>query len=163
MGDHGRFLRLTSQIADHAAAALALASVTAALAFAVVVLALSCATPARQDAQGPVIDPVGAYGLTMSSESQVSEGWMSINGQPGAYTGRVVVGGTVAAIRFVEVGPGQLNVRAAMPSGTLILRLTGDAEYLSGNWVLGSRRGTITATKRRQGPGAGQGVETGSG
>ena len=142
MGDHGRVLRLTSRIVDHAAAVLTLALVTA-------VLVSGCATPASQDVQGPALNPVGGYDLTMSSESQVSEASMSISGRPGVYTGRVVVGGTVAPIRFVEVGPGQLNVRAAMPSGTLILRLTRDAEYLSGNWVLGSRRGTVTATKRR--------------
>ncbi len=156
MGYHGRVFRLTSEIADRAAVVLPLALVTAGL-------ALGCATPAGQDVQGLVMDPVGVYDLTMSSESQVSEASMLIRGQPGAYTGRVAVGATVAQIRFVEVGPGQLNVRAAMPSGTLILRLTRDADYLAGNWVLGSRRGTVTATKRRQEPGAGEGMRTGSG
>ena len=133
------------------------------LALATLGLALGCATPSGEGGQGPVIDPVGAYSLTMSSESLVSEASMSIRGTSGAYTGTVVVGGTVAAIRFVEVGPGQLNVRAAMPSGTLILRLTRDADYLAGNWVLGSRRGSVTATKRRPEPGAGAGMPTGSG
>ena len=156
MGYHGRVLRLTPEIADRVAVMLPLALVTAGL-------ALGCATPAGQDVQGLVMDPVGVYDLTMSSESQVSEASMLIKGQPGAYSGSVVVGGTVVQIRFVEVGPGQLNVQAVMPSGTLILRLTRDGDYLAGNWVLGSRRGAVTATKRRQEPGVDEEMRTGSG
>ena len=108
-----------------------------------------CATGAGPGTEGPALDPLGVYNLTMSSESLVSEGMIEIRGSPGNYRGRLVVGGTEAAIGSVEVGAGHMNVRAIMPTGTLVLRLAGDGAFFSGNWVLGAQRGTVIAEKAR--------------
>ena len=91
---------------------------------------------------------MGAYDVTMSSGSQVSEGAMVIHGAPDRYRGTLEVGGMSAVIEGVDAGADHMSVRATMPSGTLVLRLVGDGAFLSGNWVLGPQRGTVTAEKR---------------
>ena len=98
-------------------------------------------------AESAVLDPVGVYDLTMSSETMVSEGTMEIYGEPGEYRGRFSVGVVAAPIVLVEPGEGQLNVQVDVDTGRLTLRLVGDGSFLSGNWVLGQRRGTVVAER----------------
>lgn len=105
-------------------------------------------------AHGPAVgkarlDPLGEYEVTLSSESLVSEGTMSIEGEPGAYRGTLVAGRMTARITGVEVDANLMHVIAAVESGRLVLRLAGDESFLAGNWVMGTRRGTVTATRRR--------------
>lgn len=95
------------------------------------------------------LDPLGEYEVTLSSESLVSEGMMTIQGEPGAYRGTLVAGRMTARIVGVEVDANLMHVTAAVESGRLVLRLAGDGSFLAGNWVLGTRRGTVTATRRR--------------
>lgn len=129
----------------------------AALALAAVASLTGCASGVRAGpdpgpgpgSEGPALDPLGVYDMTMSSESLVSEGMMEIRGSPGNYRGRLVVGVTEVAIGSVEVGAGFMNVHADMPTGALVLRLAGDGAFFSGNWVLGAQRGTVIAEKRR--------------
>lgn len=108
---------------------------------------MGCATAPAPAAEQPVSDPVGSYELSMSSETGVSDGTMLIRGEPGNYRGTFSVGALSAVIAGVETGVGVLNVHADLPQGTLILRLAGDGVCFAGNWVLGARRGTITAEK----------------
>ena len=98
---------------------------------------------------GATLDPLGEYEVTLSSESLVSEGTMTIEGEPGAYRGALVAGRMTARIVGVEVGVNLMHVTAAVESGRLVLRLAGDESLLAGNWVMGTRRGTVTATRRR--------------
>ncbi len=105
-------------------------------------------------AHGPAVgeaalDPLGEYEVTLSSESLVSEGTMSIEGEPGAYRGTLVAGRMTARIVGVEAGVNLMHVTAAVESGRLVLRLAGDESFLAGNWVMGTRRGTVTATRVR--------------
>ena len=95
------------------------------------------------------LDPLGEYEVTLSSESLVSEGTMTIEGQPGAYRGALVAGRMTARIIGVEVGVNLVHVTATVESGRLVLRLAGDESFLSGNWVMGTRRGTVTASRLR--------------
>lgn len=95
------------------------------------------------------LDPLGEYEVTLSSESLVSEGTMTIEGEPGAYRGALVAGRMTARIVGVEVGVNLVIVTATVESGRLVLRLAGDESFLSGNWVLGTRRGTVTAHRSR--------------
>lgn len=95
------------------------------------------------------LDPLGEYEVTLSSESLVSEGTMTIEGEPGAYRGALVAGRMTARIIGVEVGENLVHVTAAVESGRLVLRLAGDESFLSGNWVMGTRRGTVTASRLR--------------
>ncbi|MYK66687.1 MAG: hypothetical protein F4022_09460 [Gemmatimonadetes bacterium] len=111
-------------------------------------LLAGCATAPAPAAEEPVLDPVGDYDLSMSSETQVSDGTMEIRGEPGHYRGLFSVGALSAVISEVETGAGALNVHANLAQGTLMLRLTGDGRCFAGNWVLGTQRGTITAEKR---------------
>lgn len=98
--------------------------------------------------EGTVLDPVGVYDVTMSSQSQVSEGTIEIRGRPGRYHGSLQLGSVSAALERVEPGAGILHLRVGLPAGTLVVRLTGDGKSFSGNWVLETQRGTVTATKR---------------
>ena len=105
-------------------------------------------------AHGPVVgdgmlNPLGEYEVTLSSEILVSEGTMSIRGVPGAYRGTLAAGGMNARIVGVEVDVNQMHVTATVESGSLVLRLAGDESSLAGNWVMGTRRGTVTATRLR--------------
>lgn len=77
----------------------------------------------------------------------VAEGVMEIRGTPGAYRGRLEAGGLSADVMAVETGPGHMTVEADTGQGTIVLRLTVDGGFLSGNWVLGLRRGTMTAER----------------
>ncbi len=95
------------------------------------------------------MDPVGIYDLTMSSETMVSEGTMEVYGEPGGYVGRVSVGGVNARIVLVEPGEGHMSVHVEVEGGLLLFRLAGDGAFLSGNWVMGERRGTVAAKRRR--------------
>lgn len=95
------------------------------------------------------LDPLGEYEVTLSSESLVAEGTMTIEGEPGAYRGALVAGRMTARIVGVEVGVNLVIVTATVESGRLVLRLAGDESFLSGNWVLGTRRGTVTANRSR--------------
>ncbi len=97
------------------------------------------------------LDPVGVYDLTMSSETMVSEGTMEIYGEPGAYLGRVSVGGVNGRIVLVEPGEGHMNVQVEVEGGRLVFRLAGDGAFLSGNWVMGERRGTVVAERHDYG------------
>lgn len=92
----------------------------------------------------------------------VAEGVMEIRGAPGAYRGRLEAGGLSADIVAVETGPGHMAVEADTGQGTVVLRLAVDDGFLSGNWVLGLRRGTVTAQRRGRQP-AGFGAVAGSG
>lgn len=94
------------------------------------------------------MDPVGIYDLTMSSETMVSEGTLEIYGEPGAYLGRVSVGGVNGRIILVEPGEGRISIQVEVEGGRLVFRLAGDSAYLSGNWVMGGRRGTAVAERR---------------
>lgn len=104
--------------------------------------------------EGAVLDPVGVYDVTMSSQSSVSEGIIEIGGKPGRYHGSLQVGSVSAVLERVEPGAGILHLRVGLPGGTLVLRLTGDGKSFSGNWVLDTQRGTVVATKR--GPAKGE-------
>lgn len=94
------------------------------------------------------MDPVGVYDLTMSSETMVSEGTLEIYGEPGEYLGSVSVGGVSGRIILVEPGEGRISIQVEVEGGRLVFRLAGDAGYLSGNWVMGGRRGTAVAERR---------------
>lgn len=107
-----------------------------------------CAASPARTTEESVLDPVGTYDLSMSSATQVSDGTMTIRGEPGNYRGTFSVGVLSAAIAGVETGVGLLNVHANLAQGTLVLRLAGDGVSFAGNWVLGVQRGTITAEKR---------------
>ena len=116
-------------------------------------------SPAAEPVAGAaVLDPVGVYDLTMSSEIMVSEGTMEIRGRPGRYLGSISVGGVTGRILNVEAGEGHMSVHVEVDAGQLVLRLAGDRLSLSGNWVMGGasgeRRGTAVATRRpeAQGP-----------
>lgn len=130
----------------------ALAAGTAVLA----TLAAAGCAPRRLDAtpepapatEAAAMDPVGVYDLTMSSETMVSEGTMEIYGEPGAYLGRVEVGGLNGRIVLVEPGEGHVSVQVEVEGSRLVLRLAGDGGFLSGNWVMGGRRGTAVAERR---------------
>lgn len=95
-----------------------------------------------------MFDPAGGYDVTLASDVMVAEGVMEIRGAPGAYRGRLEAGGLSAEIVAVETGPGQMTVDADTGQGTIVLRLAVDDGFLSGNWVLGPRRGTVTAERR---------------
>lgn len=120
------------------------------LAPAAVVLAAACAS--ASGTAGSSWDPTGIYDVTLASEGMVGEGTMTVRGIPGAYRGTLSAGGVSAEIRRVEVGNGDVNIRAETAAGMLILRLLRDGSYLTGNWVLGERRGTVVA-QRRESPG----------
>ena len=111
-------------------------------------LLAGCATRPPPAVEQPVLDPVGDYDLSMSSATQVSDGTMEIRGEPGDYRGLFSVGNLSAVIAGVEVGVSVLNVLAKLPQGMLTIRLTGDGHCFAGNWVLGTRRGTITAERQ---------------
>lgn len=108
-------------------------------------------TPAPPDpepaTETAAMDPVGVYDLTMSSETMVSEGTMEIYGEPGGYEGRISLGVVTGRIVLVEAGEGQLIVQVALQEGRLTLRLAGDVSFLSGNWILGKRRGAVVAKR----------------
>lgn len=104
--------------------------------------------PVEAERSGAAIDPIGMYDLTMSSETMVSEGTMEIYGEPGGYLGRVSVGSVNGRILLVEPGEGGLTVQVDVEGGRLVFRLAGDAFYLSGNWIMGGRRGTVVAERR---------------
>lgn len=104
--------------------------------------------PVEAEGEGAAIDPIGIYDLTMSSETMVSEGTMEIYGEPGGYLGRVSVGSVNGRILLVEPGEGGLTVQVDVEGGRLVFRLAGDPSYLSGNWVMGGRRGTVVAERR---------------
>lgn len=106
-----------------------------------------CAASAARATEESILDPVGTYDLSMSSVTQVSDGTMTIRGEPRNYRGTFSVGVLSAAIAGVETGVSVLNVHANLAQGTLVLRLTGDGVCFAGNWVLGAQRGTITAEK----------------
>ena len=119
-------------------------------------VAAACSAPRLQQPPGPqqgaeadseALNPVGAYDLTMSSETMVSEGKMEIRGEPGRYVGTVAVGGISGRIVKVMAGVGQLVVDVDTHAGRLVLRLVGGDATLTGNWVLGERRGTIVAER----------------
>lgn len=80
----------------------------------------------------------------------MAEGVLEIRGAPGTYRGRLEAGGLFAEIVAVETGPGQMTVDADTGQGTIVLRLAVHDGFLSGNWVLGPRRGTVTAERRRR-------------
>ncbi len=107
-------------------------------------------SPSNRDEQA-VMDPVGIYDVTMSSQSDVSEGTIEIRGRPGRYHGYLQLGSMSAVLESVEPGAGILHLRVKLPGGTLVLRLTGDGRSFSGNWVLDVQRGTVTATRRGKG------------
>ena len=114
---------------------------------AAMLLAAACAS--TPSSAGSTWDPTGIYDVTMASEGMVGEGTMTIRGIPGAYRGTLAAGGVSAEIRRVEVGDGDVNIRAETTGGMLlILRLLRDGSYLTGNWVLGERRGTFVAQRR---------------
>ena len=98
--------------------------------------------------EAAAMDPVGVYDLTMSSETMVSEGTLEIYGEPGAYLGRVSVGGVNGRIVLVEPGEGHLAIQVEVDGGRLVFRLAGDRSFLSGNWVMGVRRGAAVAERR---------------
>lgn len=129
-------------------------------------LACACAgAPGPAGAPSSVattFDPAGGYDVTLASEVMVAEGVMEIRGAPGAYRGRLEAGGLSAEIVAVETGPGQMTVDADTGQGMIVLRLAVDDDILSGNWVLGPRRGTVTAERRGRQP-AMPGDSTGSG
>ena len=79
----------------------------------------------------------------------VSEGTMTLRGVRDDYRGTLSVSGFSAEISEVEVGDVDLEIRARTDRGTLILRLLRDGGFLSGNWILGEQRGTVTAEKRQ--------------
>ena len=87
----------------------------------------------------------------MSSETMVSRGTMEIQGEPGAYLGRVSVGGIAGRVVVVEPGEGHMSVQVEVDGGLMVLRLAGDGAFLSGNWILGRRRGAVVAERRAQG------------
>ena len=93
-------------------------------------------------------DPLGVYDLTMSSQSQVSKGTVEIRGGPRKYHGSLVLATAAVALERVETSEGMIHIRARMRAGTLVLRLAGDGRCFSGNWVLGTQRGTVVAEKR---------------
>ncbi len=99
------------------------------------------------EAGAEVLDPVGTYDLTMSSDIMVAEGTMEIRGRPGRYVGTVAIGSFGGRIVSVEPGAGQLVVEVDSETGRLVFRLTADGACLSGNWVLGHLRGTIVAER----------------
>ncbi|MYG80597.1 MAG: hypothetical protein F4187_01950 [Gemmatimonadetes bacterium] len=101
------------------------------------------------EAGAEVLDPVGTYDLTMSSDIMVAEGTMEIRGRPGRYVGTVAIGSFGGRIVSVEPGAGQLVGEVDSETGRLVFRLTADGAYLSGNWVLGQLRGTIVAERSR--------------
>ena len=72
---------------------------------------------------------------------------MEIYGEPGSYEGRISLGVVTGRIVLVEAGEGQLIVQVALQEGRLTLRLAGDVSFLSGNWVLGKRRGAVVAKR----------------
>ena len=111
-----------------------------------VALLASCAT--APGGESPSFDPTGIYDVTMASQGLVSEGTMTLRGVPGNYRGNLSAGGMSAEIGRVEIGEDNMSLRAETDGGTLILRLLKDGTFLSGNWVLGDRRGTFTAEKR---------------
>lgn len=86
--------------------------------------------------------------MTLASNVSVAEGVMEVRGAPGAFRGRLEAGGLSAEIVAVETAPGHMTVEADTGRGTVVLRLAVDAGFLSGNWVLGRRRGTVTAERR---------------
>ena len=101
------------------------------------------------DTSAELLNPVGTYDLTMSSEIMVAEGTMQIRGRPDRYSGTVAVGSFGGRIVKVEPGAGQLVVEVDTETGRLVFRLAGDGSRLSGNWVLGQLRGTIVAERSR--------------
>ena len=103
------------------------------------------------EAEAEALDPVGVYDLTMSSETMVTEGKMEIRGEPDRYVGTVAVGGISGRIVKVMSGVGQLVVDVDTHAGRLVFRLAGDGSTLSGNWLLGERRGTVAAQRSRSG------------
>ncbi len=123
---------------------------------ATAILLAGCAVMSGPQPEGPpsnrdeeaVMDPVGVYDVTMSSQSHVSEGTIEIRGKPGRYHGFMQLGSVSAVLERVEPGAGILHLRVKLPGGTLVLRLTGDGRSFSGNWVLETQRGTVTAGKR---------------
>lgn len=124
-------------------------------AFPAVLLLAGCAVmqgpppeglPADATEAGP--DPVGVYDVTMSSQSQVSEGTFEIRGDTRKYRGTLVLGTVSAVLESVEADAGVIHLRVKMPAGTLVLRLAGDGRCFSGNWVLDMQRGTVAAEKR---------------
>lgn len=125
-------------------------------------LPAGCATSPTPAVEESVLDPLGTYELSMSSVTQVSDGTMTIRGQPGNYRGTLSVGVLAAPIAAVETGVAILNVHASLPQGTLILRLSGDGLCFAGNWVLGAQRGTITAEKLPRAQGSGGCAHPGS-
>ncbi len=94
------------------------------------------------------LDPVGVYDLTMSSQSRVSRGTFEIRGGPRKYHGSLVLGTVAVALESVGTSAGMIHIRARMTAGALVLRLVGDGRCFSGNWVLGTQRGTVVAEKR---------------
>lgn len=117
-----------------------------ALALAMGTLLSACQTTAGAGGAG-VIKPAGLYSVTMASAGLVSEGTMRIHGAEGNYRGTLSIGGMSATVRRVEVGEGTFEAELQTPSGTLVLRLVGDESFLTGNWLLGGRRGTFTAER----------------
>ena len=114
---------------------------------AVILLASGCLLPMSSNI-GPEDDPRGTYEVTMASAGMVSEGTMTIHGSPGAYRGTLALPSGPTPLEKVRVGTGRLDIEAELPSGRLIVRLVRDGTHLSGNWVLGSRRGTFTANRQ---------------
>ena len=108
---------------------------------------VGCGGRAPGGAPEPAFRPLGTYEVTMSAQGQVSQGRLEIRGSPDNYRGMLAVGATQAEVEAIEVGAGQMNIRARLPAGTLVLRLTGDARLMSGNWVLGNRRGTVVVAR----------------
>ena len=96
-------------------------------------------------------DPAGRYAVTMSSATMVSEGEMEISLLSGGHGGTLAVGGTQGMIVVVMAVAGQMTVEAVVQGGRLILRLARDGDYFSGNWILGSQRGTVVAQRLPEG------------
>ncbi len=112
--------------------------------------AAACASvPRSAPAAAPVadFDPAGRYAVTMSSATMVSEGEMEITLLRDGHGGTLSVGATHAIIVAVEAGVGHMTVQAQTERGRLILRLARDGDAFSGNWILGSQRGTVFARR----------------
>ena len=105
-------------------------------------------TGGPNEAEEGVDPPTGIYDVTMASQGMVSEGTMTIRGVPGDYRGTLSIPGVSAEIGEVELGEGDVQLRARTDRGMLILRLLRDGDFLSGNWILGEQRGTFAAERR---------------
>lgn len=125
-------------------------------------LAAACAAPAEPastpapastasmpaPAPAGALNPVGRYEFNTIVNGQPMSGTMTVEGQPGAYTGRLesnVI--PQAPITGVTVNGQQMVVIVQVPQGDVAITMNMNGNAFTGNWAIAGDTGEISGRK----------------